>query len=691
MCNFKRKIVYAACLLLTVISVIAFSSCDKDRDNIDVETTIRYLTAEEYQSGDYEEKLRDSITTGINQKGYVVIDFVLSNIKKETDASTVIVHIDFDEHKDDFDFNVEDFPTPDYTVLEKSITARLKIFEMGKKKESFRFIISVTKFTDGGGSVSASVNGYSSEYGAVTVSSEGDSESKLALELSSDGSYYTVTGIGNERGERIRIPDKHDGIPVKEIAANAFLDINYLKEIILPEGIEKIGDRAFKGCTGINCVVIPSSVNVMGENVFSGCNGIMVWCVGKSAPDTWSENCLPEDANAVFDSNELFKLDGTSYTFTFLDEKIECDKLVIPENYLGISVTKIKGDGEHEPKSGIKSLTIPSGVSTILSKAFYNCTKLTEINFNAVRCRDQYIDDIIFANAGQDAEGITVTIGDGVKIIPENLFNMSYGTSTGVFNFEPNVKSVSLGKTVNSIRRNAFKNCTGIKEISIPDSVVSIYDGVFGNCTGLTSVSIGKGLVNLSSTSFSGSGYYNDPANWENGVLYIGKHLILASETVSGNYVVKDGTECIAQNAFYKNSGLTGIEIPGSVKVIGNFAFCCCNGLTAVKIPEGVDSIGEDAFSQCNSLISVDISNTVTSIGDGAFFGCDSLSEVIMGKSVSFIGNQAFNTCASLKEIKFRGTKQQWNTIYKEMGWDTIYTYQTIDKKIYKIIYKYKG
>ena len=45
--------------------------------------------------------------------------------------------------------------------------------------------------------------------------------------------------------------------------------------------------------------------------------------------------------------------------------------------------------------------------------------------------------------------------------------------------------------------------------------------------------------------------YYKDKDNWENGVLYIGKHLLETEMGLSGDYVVKSGTKSISGNAFY--------------------------------------------------------------------------------------------------------------------------------------------
>ena len=66
-----------------------------------------------------------------------------------------------------------------------------------------------------------------------------------------------------------------------------------------------------------------------------------------------------------------------------------------------------------------------------------------------------------------------------------------------------------------------------------------------------------------------------------------------------------------------KGLGITSVEIPNTVKIIGNSAFYG-NKLTSVTIPNSVTSIGNSAFYD-NKLTSVTIPNSVTSIRSSAF------------------------------------------------------------------------
>ena len=120
-----------------------------------------------------------------------------------------------------------------------------------------------------------------------------------------------------------------------------------------------------------------------------------------------------------------------------------------------------------------------------------------------------------------------------------------------------------------------------------------------------------------------------------------------------GEHIVKyklNGTS-IAQQAFYKCTGLTSVEIPNSVTEIGNVAFFDCSGLTSVTIGNSVTSIGGSAFKNCSGLTSFEIPNSVTSIGQYAFSLCSKLTSVTIGNSVTSIGQDAFSWCSKLTSV----------------------------------------
>lgn len=87
-------------------------------------------------------------------------------------------------------------------------------------------------------------------------------------------------------------------------------------------------------------------------------------------------------------------------------------------------------------------------------------------------------------------------------------------------------------------------------------------------------------------------------------------------------------------------SNVESVEIPGSVKSIGAYAFYSCDQLSSLVIPEGVTSIGAYAFCGCEALTDISIPNTMTDIGEHAFDDCESLGFHTYEGSL-YLGNES--------------------------------------------------
>ena len=206
------------------------------------------------------------------------------------------------------------------------------------------------------------------------------------------------------------------------------------------------------------------------------------------------------------------------------------------------------------------------------------------------------------------------------------------------------------GKTVADIGYKAFENCRNLTSITIPEGITSIGRDAFRSCTSLTRIIIPDSVTSIGNRAFNATGYIMNGSNWENGVLYIGNHLIGAEESIK-SCDIRQGIKTIASGAFSYCTSLASITIPNSVTTIGSYAFEHCSGLTSITIPEGVALIGDGAFEQCYGLTNIIVPDSVTSIGEGAFLECTSLISIIIPDSVTAIGSSVFEGCARLENI----------------------------------------
>lgn len=225
----------------------------------------------------------------------------------------------------------------------------------------------------------------------------------------------------------------------------------------------------------------------------------------------------------------------------------------------------------------------------------------------------------------------------------------------------------SFNSTSLSYSVNGYSNITESDIVVIPDTyddgmngshpVTSIVESAFSNCSGLTSVTIGNGVTSIGRNAFSGTAYYNNESNWQDGVLYIGNHLIEAKTSILGDYVIKSGTLTIADYAFYG-----------------------CSSLTSVTIPDSVTSIGINAFYNCSGLTSVTISGSVTSIGNYAFYNCTSLQSIVIFAEIPpTLGATAIPSnvqsiyVAQSSKAAYRAATTNWNAFASKIVSDNLY------------------
>lgn len=91
---------------------------------------------------------------------------------------------------------------------------------------------------------------------------------------------------------------------------------------------------------------------------------------------------------------------------------------------------------------------------------------------------------------------------------------------------------------------------------------------------------------------------------------------------VAVTYIEEDGFSALTK--------LTSINIPSSVKKIGDYAFSYCEKLGSIGFQSGsqLQSIGEAAFKGCVALTSVKIPASVMEIEKLAFYGCSELNGI---------------------------------------------------------------
>ena len=234
-------------------------------------------------------------------------------------------------------------------------------------------------------------------------------------------------------------------------------------ELVIPEGVEKVGFAAFYGCGKITNVIFPASVKKIARSAFFGCVGLKNVVI----PDT-----VKEIGDYVFGGcSSLEKL-----TIPFVGSKIGVDPQSTNQYPLGYIFGKTKYTG---------------GVATT---QYYYGESLTE--------------------AASDTYYIPATLKSVTVTGGEILFGAFYGCS--------GINEIILPKTVATIGAYAFYNCSSLNSFVVPENVTEIKNHAFYGCSGINSINMCEKIARIGENAFklckklSAVYYKGDLAKWNN-------------------------------------------------------------------------------------------------------------------------------------------------------------------------------
>ena len=154
-----------------------------------------------------------------------------------------------------------------------------------------------------------------------------------------------------------------------------------VEQVIIPEGVTTIEERAFFHCEKLRAVVLPRSIQSIGPEAFSGCPG------------------LQDNNGFVIIGDRLFNYYGTAA------------EPVVPE---GVRVIEA---GAFRQRLNLTGVTLPESLEQIGEGAFDRCSQLTRIRIPG---GVQSIGELAFS----ECENLkTVTVAEGVKTLSDSCFS----------------------------------------------------------------------------------------------------------------------------------------------------------------------------------------------------------------------------------------------------------------------------
>ena len=430
-----------------------------------------------------------------------------------------------------------------------------------------------------------------------------------------------VTAIG----DHVLVPER------KRYDSEALARKDRIRTVMIPEGIEEIGEQAFADCPGLESISIPTSLKKLGEGAFSNCHG------------------LADAEGFVIVGGVLFNYYGSNETLT------------IPEGVTRIDSRAFYGN------SVIREVIMPEGLKTIGRRTFYFCQKLRktvmpdglenigdEAFGNCKALEKAAVPDSVkkmgygaFLNCSHLADT------EGFMIIQNVLFNY-YGAETEViipanvkridmcaFEHNRKLESVILPERLEYIGEKAFHDCPNLKDIRLYEHVTTIDVDAFSGCRSMTTLGLPEKLQTIGAGAFEDTG--------------------LTEITIPGS------VEVLPYSVFARCKELKTLKVQEGVLVIGEASFYACDKLKTVDLPKSVRTIGNRAFGKCESLITINIPYGCVSLGRGAFEDCTKLEEARLPETLVSIASETFSKCWAMKEISIPDSVREIGT--DAFGW----------------------
>ena len=487
-----------------------------------------------------------------------------------------------------------------------------------------------------------------------------------------------------------------DSNPLSE-AHHLFLNNQEIKgDLIIPDGVETIGNYTFCKCTELTSVVLNNGVIAIGENAFNGCAKLSSVTIPSSLTDIGNsafEGC--SSLNSVFITslvawcNIKFKDNPLRYAGHLYMNNEEIKELVIPNDVKSI-------DNTFPNCKNLTSVVFPNSMMEIGSSSFLNCTGLTSVS----------IPDNVTTIGSKAFSGCSnlksISFGKGLKYIQSSTFEDC-----------ENLVSISFPNGLLEIGTSAFQNCKSLSSVVIPNNVTTISYNAFRGCKGLISVVLGSGVktgtIGGTTSVYFGDYVFADCENLKH-VYCLIESIIPNMANIFNNSYPQFATLHVVHPMVeeYKSTNpwsefmvvsLTPEELKldadkckkiidfadlnvksklislydydgdgelseGEAEYVNDNSFVkCCfkddkdlTSFNELKYFTGITKIEPEKFMNCTGLTSVSIGEGVTIVGYNAFMGCTALTSVTIPRSMNTVGSDAFMYCVKLSSVSVFAT-----------------------------------
>lgn len=360
-----------------------------------------------------------------------------------------------------------------------------------------------------------------------------------------------------------------------------------VEEVVLPEGITKIGNRSFSGTESMKKLEIPASVESVGNYAFVSAGNVSL----RSALHHVGYEAFRNATVKGLDLSEVQTLDEGAFRESKIDTPIDLSRLKVipPYSFHSSSIVEISALSPELQEIGEYAFA-ESQLQTI--KGLPQAVKIRDAAFKSTPWFKES------AEVKEDSQGIIYIASTAYAFSESWLSEWRGGRKE-----KPSEMKIAEGTKYLGDRLFVGGYCSELSIVRLPNSLLSIGTMTFNRLQKLARIDL------------------------------------------------PDGLKEIGDHAFESCEALTTINFPNNLVEIGSYAFLDCGSLTLNTFPDHLTKIGEGAFKNCAELNDISFSNNIEEIGKEAFANCTQLRFESLPENIRLIGKDAFSGNTVLTEI----------------------------------------
>lgn len=462
---------------------------------------------------------------------------------------------------------------------------------------------------------------------------------------------------------------------LKIVRNNAFQQCYNVTSIVFNNGLEILGDYAFYKCIGLNDTIkFPSSLNRIGTLGFYECSEIPAIIFNENLASIGINAFgFCENLSTIFVKNNTpINLINSGIVFINVN-KSTCilhvpygtkakyqqanqwkDFLqIIEESHIEINKDSIHISGSQTLVNTIRVTTnVPIKFEPSESWVTVNPINLgdyTNLQLQLTPNTTGITRNATIIISAQGADTIVLQINQSSELLKD--ITLSENGSLHTILTQTELLELTELKLSGTIDARDFKTMRDsmpeLSKIDLLDATIVEYSGTLGTAGGDNTYPANEIPMNAFTAGEKLSSFILPYSTQSVGTLaFAGCKNVLSIQ-------IPPNVTKINNLGFVACTGIIGtLNIPASVKYIGDNAFGLCESIQKVQFSEGLDSIGMLAFSNCISLTELELPKSIRAIRDKSFAGCKNLQSVILQGTNAIIGLNSFVDCKRLQSVQ---------------------------------------